>query len=120
MVSYIKSFFSWIYQKFWSRELEMSIIGLQAAGKTTLTNTLATGEFDEDTIPTIGFNYRRVRKGKITLNVWDLGGQERFRDSWEKYCRQADVIIFVVDSVDMATMDEARRNLHTLLDWPTL
>ena len=52
----------------------MSIIGLQAAGKTTLTNTLATGEFDEDTIPTIGFNYRRVRKGKITLNVWDLGG----------------------------------------------
>ena len=74
MVSYIKSFFSWMYQKFWSRELEMSIIGLQAAGKTTLTNTLATGEFDEDTIPTIGFNYRRVRKGKITLNVWDLGG----------------------------------------------
>ena len=87
MVSYIKNFFSWMYQKFWSRELEMSIIGLQAAGKTTLTNTLATGEFDEDTIPTIGFNYRRVRKGKITLNVWDLGGQERFRDSWEKYCR---------------------------------
>ena len=85
-----------------------------------MTNTLATGEFDEDTIPTNGFNYRRVRKGKVNINVWDLGGQERFRDSWEKYCRQADVIIFVVDSVDLATMDEARRNLHVLLDWPTL
>ena len=93
---------------------------LQNAGKTTLTHTLATGEFEEDTIPTIGFNFRRVRKGKVSFNVWDLGGQERFRDSWEKYCRQADVIIFVVDSVDMTTMDEARRNLHTLLDWPTL
>ena len=120
MVSYLKKLVSWIYSKLWSRELEISIIGLQNAGKTTLTNTLASGEFDEDTIPTIGFNYRRVRKGKVNINVWDLGGQERFRDSWEKYCRQADVIIFVVDSVDLATMDEARRNLHVLLDWPTL
>ena len=74
MVSYIKKLVSWIYSKLWSRELEISIIGLQAAGKTTLTNTLATGEFDEDTIPTIGFNYRRVRKGKVSINVWDLGG----------------------------------------------
>ena len=104
-----------IYSISWQQEEQIT-----SNCSTTLTNTLATGEFDEDTIPTIGFNYRRVRKGKITLNVWDLGGQERFRDSWEKYCRQADVIIFVVDSVDMATMDEARRNLHTLLDWPTL
>ena len=120
MVSYLKKFVGWIYSKLWTRELEISIIGLQNAGKSTLTNTLATGEFDEDSIPTIGFNFRRVRKGKVSFSVWDLGGQERFRESWEKYCRQADCIIFVVDSVDLATMDESRRNLHTLLDWPTL
>ena len=120
MVSYIKSFFNWLNSKLWSRELEIAIVGLQNAGKTTLTATLATGQFDEDTIPTIGFNYRRVRRGKVTFNTWDLGGQERFRDSWEKYCRQADIIIFMCDSVDLTAMDEARRNLHTLLDWPTL
>ena len=74
MVSYIKNFFSWIASKFWNKELELSIIGLRNAGKSTLTNTLATGEFDEDTIPTIGFNFRRVRKGKISMNVYDLGG----------------------------------------------
>ena len=120
MVSYFKRLISWISSKLWSRELEISIIGLQAAGKTTLTNTLMTNEFDEDTIPTIGFNYRRVRKGKVSFNVWDLGGQERFRESWEKYCRHADVIVFVVDSVDLTKVDEARQNLHVLLDWPTL
>ena len=108
MVSYFKRLISWISSKLWSRELEISIIGLQAAGKTTLTNTLMTNEFDEDTIPTIGFNYRRVRKGKVSFNVWDLGGQERFRESWEKYCRHADVIVFVVDSVDLTKVDEAR------------
>jgi ADP-ribosylation factor-like protein 8 len=28
----------------------------------------------EDTIPTIGFNNRKVKKGKISMNLWDLGG----------------------------------------------
>ncbi len=56
----------------------------------------------------------------MQLNVWDLGGQERFRESWEKYCRQSDVIIFVIDSVELSLMDEARRNLHQLLEWPSL
>ena len=120
MVSYIKQFVNWIYKKFWNKEIELAIVGLQNAGKTTLTNTLTTGTFDEDTIPTIGFNYRRLRKGKVSLNVWDLGGQARFRDSWEKYCRQSDVIVFVIDSVDLKVMDEARENLHQLLDWPSL
>jgi ADP-ribosylation factor-like protein 8 len=36
--------------------------------------TLADGGFNEDTIPTIGFNYKRIKKGKVSLNVWDLGG----------------------------------------------
>ena len=81
---------------------------------------MASGVFDEDTIPTIGFNYRRLKKGNVSLNVWDLGGQDRFRDSWEKYCRSSDVIVYVVDSVDLGAMDEARTQLHKLLEWPSL
>ena len=120
MVSYLKKFIGWLSSKFWQREVELSIVGLQNAGKSTLTNTFATGTFDEDSIPTIGFNYRRVRKGKVSMNVWDLGGQERFRDSWEKYCRASDIIVFVVDSVDLTAMNEAKSNLHCLLEWPSL
>ena len=52
--------------------------------------------------------------------MWDLGGQERFRESWEKYCRQSDVILFVIDSIDLSVMEEARTNLHQLLEWPSL
>jgi|TARA_B110000285_G_C14653570_1_gene392938 GTPase SAR1 family protein len=81
---------------------------------------MASGAFDEDTIPTIGFNFRRLKKGNVSLNVWDLGGQDRFRDSWEKYCRSSDVIVYVVDSVDLGAMDEARTQLHKLLEWPSL
>jgi ADP-ribosylation factor-like protein 8 len=48
----------WFRNLFWNKELEISIIGINNAGKTTLINTLATGEYDEDTIPTIGFNLK--------------------------------------------------------------
>ena len=74
----------------------------------------------EDTIPTIGFNNRKLKKGKVSLNLWDLGGQPRYRESWEKFCRTADVIIYVIDAADLGNIDIARVQLHQLLSWPTL
>ncbi len=57
--------------------------------------------------------------GKVSMKLWDLGGQTRFRESWEKFCRDSDVIIFVVDSYDQsnslfipANIDLARAQLH--------
>ena len=74
MAFLFKKFFDWLSTKFWNKELELSVVGLQNAGKTTLLNTLSTGSYDEDTIPTIGFNFKEIRKGKVGLKVWDLGG----------------------------------------------
>jgi len=65
---------------FWTKELEISIVGLQYAGKSSFVNTISTGKFEEDTIPTIGFNHRQLKKGKIKMKLWDLGGQPRFRE----------------------------------------
>jgi len=57
------------------------------------------------------------------MKLWDLGGQAKFRDSWEKFCRDSDVIIFVVDSYDQSKMlinaaniDMARAQMHELLN----
>jgi ADP-ribosylation factor-like protein 8 len=116
----LSKFVDWIKSFFWNKELELSIIGLQNAGKTTLANTLSTGKFDEDTIPTIGFNHRTMKKGKVSIKMWDLGGQPRFRDSWEKYCRSADAIVYVVDSADVGSLDISKTQLHQLLSWPSL
>ena len=62
----------------------------------------------EDTIPTIGFNNRQLKKGKVSLNLWDLGGQPRYRESWEKFCRTADVISYVGDAADLGNLDITR------------
>eukprot|EP01016_Furgasonia_blochmanni_P049926 TRINITY_DN7641_c0_g1_i1.p1 TRINITY_DN7641_c0_g1~~TRINITY_DN7641_c0_g1_i1.p1 ORF type:complete len:251 (+),score=64.17 TRINITY_DN7641_c0_g1_i1:62-754(+) len=120
MAALLKRFVDWIKSLFWNQELELSIVGLQNAGKTTLVNTMATGSFDEDTIPTIGFNLRELKKGKVQLKLWDLGGQPRFRESWEKYCRSADAIIYVVDASDFSNLEVSKTQLHQLLSWPSL
>jgi GTPase SAR1 family protein len=39
---------------------------------------------------------------------WDLGGQLKMRSMWEKYYSEANSVIFVVDSVDLGRLDEAK------------
>eukprot|EP01015_Nassula_variabilis_P036310 TRINITY_DN9341_c0_g1_i9.p4 TRINITY_DN9341_c0_g1~~TRINITY_DN9341_c0_g1_i9.p4 ORF type:complete len:121 (-),score=24.07 TRINITY_DN9341_c0_g1_i9:96-458(-) len=50
----------------------------------------------------------------------DLGGQPRFRESWEKYCRNADVIVYIVDASDHENIEVSKAQLHQLLSWPSL
>jgi hypothetical protein len=66
---------------FFRREMELSLVGLQNAGKSSLVGVLTTGRFQgEDTIPTVGFNMRKVTKGGVTIKMWDLGGQVRAQE----------------------------------------
>ena len=47
--------------------------------------------------------------------MWDVGGQERTRSLWRSYCRQTDLIMYVVDSADQERMEEAKIELETIL-----
>lgn len=100
--------------------MELTILGLQNAGKSTLVNLIATGDFSEDRKPTVGFNMRKVQKGGVTLKMWDLGGQARFRTMWERYCRGVSAVVFVIDAADEARFDTARVELHDILSRPAL
>jgi ADP-ribosylation factor-like protein 8 len=54
---------------------------------------IQSGSYVEDMIPTVGFNLRKVSKGKVQIKMWDLGGQPRFRGMWERYCRGVNAIV---------------------------
>ena len=63
---------------------------------------------------------RKVTKGKVTIKLWDLGGQPRFRSMWERYCRGVHAIVYVVDSADPDNIAVSKTELHDLLAKPAL
>ena len=77
-------------------------------------------EFTVDSIPTVAFNKKEVKKGHVSIRCWDLGGQVKFRSMWERYCRDVNAIIFVVDATDRDAMPVAKDELHSLLMHETL
>ena len=63
---------------------QMLMVGLDAAGKTTILYKLKLGEV-VTTIPTIGFNVETVEYKNIKFTVWDVGGQDKIRPLWRHY-----------------------------------
>ena len=63
--TFFEKILDWIRSLFFNKELELTILGLQNAGKSTFVNVLSTGKFEDDQIPTIGFNFRKLKKGKV-------------------------------------------------------
>ncbi|KAF9921289.1 ADP-ribosylation factor-like protein 8B [Linnemannia zychae] len=120
MASFFQSILDWLRSLFFKTEMELTLVGLQNSGKTTLVNVIASGQFSEDMIPTVGFNMRKVTKGNVTMKLWDIGGQPRFRSMWERYCRGVNAIVFVLDAADHDKLDAARTELRNLLDKPQL
>lgn len=71
---------------FRSREMRLLMLGLDAAGKTTILYKLKTHPDEEiTTIPTVGFNVETVNYKNIKFNVWDVGGQDKIRPLWRHY-----------------------------------
>ncbi|XP_078343528.1 LOW QUALITY PROTEIN: ADP-ribosylation factor-like protein 8B-A [Oculina patagonica] len=120
MLAFFRSILDWIKSLFWKEEMELTLVGLQYSGKTTFVNVIASGQFSEDMIPTVGFNMRKVTKGNVTIKVWDIGGQPRFRSMWERYCRGVNCIVYMVDAADHEKLEASRNELHGLLEKPQL
>lgn len=71
---------------------------------------------DVTTIPTVGFNVESVTYKNVKFNVWDVGGQDKIRPLWRHYYSGTQGLIFVVDSSDTARLEEARSELHKIIN----
>ena len=96
------------------KEMRLLMVGLDAAGKTTILYKLKLGEI-VTTIPTIGFNVETVEYKNINFTVWDVGGQDKIRPLWRHYFQNTQGLIFVVDSNDRERITEAHDELHKML-----
>ncbi|CAL5371029.1 unnamed protein product [Camellia sinensis] len=124
---------------FAKKEMRILMVGLDAAGKTTILYKLKLGEI-VTTIPTIGiqcgserdgqpakvvrldigvtlcFNVETVEYKNVSFTVWDVGGQDKIRPLWRHYFQNTQGLIFVVDSNDRERILEARDELHRMLN----
>jgi len=90
------------------------MVGLDNAGKTTIVKRL-NGEDITTISPTLGFNIKTMQFKEFKLNIWDVGGQKTLRPYWRNYYEKTDGLIWVVDSADLARLEDCRAELQALL-----
>ncbi|KAK4436150.1 ADP-ribosylation factor 1 [Sesamum alatum] len=102
---------------FGNSEMRVVMLGLDAAGKTTILYKLHIGEV-LSTVPTIGFNVEKVQYKNVIFTVWDVGGQEKLRPLWRHYFSNTDGLIYVVDSLDRERIGRAKEEFQSIIQDP--
>jgi ADP-ribosylation factor-like protein 5B len=89
-------------------------VGLNNAGKTTILYKLALNEVIV-TQPTIGSNVEEVHHNNLRMQVWDLGGQESLRHTWDAYYQNTNAVIYVIDSADDSNIKASKHEFFSML-----
>uniref|UniRef100_A0A8C4URM9 ADP ribosylation factor like GTPase 5B n=1 Tax=Falco tinnunculus TaxID=100819 RepID=A0A8C4URM9_FALTI len=76
--------FAKLWSLFGSQEHKVIIVGLDNAGKTTILYQFLMNEVVH-TSPTIGSNVEEIVVKNTHFLMWDIGGQESLRSSWNTY-----------------------------------
>lgn len=82
---------------------KVAVVGSLQVGKTSIINAINKGKFSEEYRSTTSctFNeiqiFSRLHNKKITLNVWDTVGQEKYQSLSKMFYKDAHIIILVYD-----------------------
>ncbi|KAM3921133.1 uncharacterized protein RB166_010558 [Leptodactylus fuscus] len=92
------------------------LMGLDAAGKTTLLYRLKLNE-TVHTIPTIAFNVETLEPIRnVTFTMMDIVSRDKMRPLWNHCFMNPDGLVFVVDIADPERFEEARALLNAILE----
>ncbi|MFX0003889.1 MAG: ADP-ribosylation factor-like protein [Candidatus Hodarchaeota archaeon] len=99
------------------------VCGLDAAGKTSLLSKFGGRLGISDMIsthPTKGVVRMKFGASNLNLFIWDLGGQEEYRERYlsnpEQYFVQLDLLMFVIDVQDPDRFEEALQYFSKIID----
>jgi len=88
---------------------KLLILGEASVGKTSLTRRYVQGIFNIDEKLTIGVDFYiktvEIEGKKIKLQIWDLGGEQRFRFLLPTYCLGANAALFLYDITRLKTLE---------------
>ncbi len=96
--------------------LKILTAGEGGVGKTTLLHRYVEGKFSAETKMTIGVEFflkeTLIEEKQCTLQLWDFGGQERFRFLLESYVLGAKGALLMFDLTRMTTLENLEQWLN--------
>lgn len=106
------------------------VVGEKNVGKTTLIRRYVDGKFMEETMATIGvdFSLKTVSLSKdsetedeneITLQIWDIAGESRFRAILPSYVVGTEGAILAFDATEDSTLQKLRDWIEILNKYST-
>ncbi len=102
--------------KFDKKGIPLVVIGLSQAGKSSFVKRIMTGKFEE-TKPTMGLQFETTDIGDARFDIFDLGGHISYRKTiWESYVKLAYGLVFMIDSADPESFDEAKEEFWRIVD----
>ncbi|NXC22535.1 AR13A protein, partial [Corythaeola cristata] len=99
------------------RTVTLLVMGLDNAGKTSVIMDIERALAGE-VLPAGQPGQTRLRVDRFEVTLVDLPGAQRSRSTWRSHYSEAHGLLFVLDSSDLARMDEARKVLSRVLSHP--
>ena len=91
---------------------KITLVGDSGVGKSSIIGRFVSGIFIQDINSTAGLNYSLIyyeKNGeKISLNLWDTAGQEKFRSLGKNFYKDSYIIIMVYDICDRKSFENIK------------
>ena len=95
-----------------SESYKVALLGEADVGKKDIINTFITNTFISDSVSKSAQFVRKTitleNNEKITFDIWDTAGQEKYRSMAKNIYKDAKVIIFVYDITNKKSFDEIK------------
>ncbi|KAL5018509.1 hypothetical protein ScPMuIL_004231 [Solemya velum] len=101
------------------KRVQLLIIGLDNAGKSTLLDRIQSGRMIQHP-PTNLPRSKEMELGNMRFLAYDLGGHPQARRVWRDYFPAVDAIVFIVDASDAERFAEAQEELDGVLHDETI
>ncbi|XP_031410586.1 ADP-ribosylation factor-like protein 13A [Meleagris gallopavo] len=99
------------------RKVTLLVVGLDNSGKSSVIMDIMRALASE-VLPAAQPGQTRLRVNRFEVTLVELPGAQRCRSAWRSHYGAADGLLFVLDSSDLARMEEARKALSRVLSHP--